>query len=243
MRQGSSSGAGIVLCLTIMGFIVCLFIFWPLAFAILFVGIAIFCALQSEGRTAPSQPPREGRPLKYEPVTQSQRRSRRETSEQPVYYQVSGKRSSGLRIPIEQSEDKTEEGYQWRKEEPESSTLIRKPILEEETNFSTAKQGTERSVLEEELETIRSKYNTMSTTLEKGEKAESKTPLEKQSAVTEKKVESIKELESEEEANRVILEELKERWMSGKIDLEMYQRLKEKYEKKIKDIQRQKKQT
>ncbi|MEM3587160.1 MAG: hypothetical protein QXO71_07575 [Candidatus Jordarchaeaceae archaeon] len=239
MRKGSSFGAVIFLCLSIVGFVVFLFIFWPLAFAILFGGIAIFCLLQPAQETQPSQPPRGEGPVRYEPKTQPQRISRKYAAERPVYYQLSGKRQvSRARIPIEQSENKTRD-YGLR-EKPETSKMGREPMFGEETSISTVKRIAETKRQEKDLETS-SKYGTESTTIEKREEMEPKT-APKQAITIQEKAESIKELESEEEANRAILEELKRRWMSGQIDLETYQRLKEKYEKKIRDIQKQKKQ-
>ena len=248
MGNDRSSGAGVVLCLTIMGFIVCLFIFWPLAFVILFLGLAIFCALQPERRKLSSRVPQERRPIRYQPATPPQSISGQQPPERPVYYPLSGRKystSSGVRIPVEQSGAETGGIHRWpgeQEDEPEVSTLIRRPILKEEPRVGTVKRDTERGELEKELEATRSKYKVVCTTVETMKKVEPETLPEKKVTIPDKKVE-LKDLDSEEEAARVILEELKGRWMSGKIDLDMYQRLKEKYEKKIEDIQKQKKQT
>jgi hypothetical protein len=244
MGNGRSSGAGVVLCLSIMGFIVCLFIFPLLGFVILFVGLAIFCALQPERKTLASRLPQEKRPIKYQPTTPPQSRAGQEPLERPVYYELSGRKhhpSSRVRIPVEQSVGKTGGIYRWpgeEEEESEVSTSLSRPVLEEEPRVSTAKRDTELGELEKELEETRSKYKVLSTAIETKEKVEPETP--EKVTIPSEKGERIKDLESEEEATRVILEELNGRWMNGKIDLDMYQRLKEKYEKKIKDIQKKK---
>nr|MDO8080430.1 hypothetical protein [Candidatus Freyarchaeota archaeon] len=253
MGNGRSTGAGVVLCLSIMGFVVCLFIFWPLAFAILFVGLAVFCALQSGRRVLPSRLPQERRPMRYQPTTPPQRKPRREPPQwsRPYPSPPSEPSSrSGVRIPVEDTETEKinrwvteEEAEEELEEEPEVSTSIRAPLLREEPRFRTAERETALGELEEELEATRAKYKQMTTKVEKAEKTGKETSPVEQITIPDEKAERIKDLESEEEATRVILEELKGRWMSGKIDLDMYQRLKEKYEKKIKDIQKQKKRT
>jgi uncharacterized membrane protein len=249
MSSGRSSGAGIVLGLTILGFIIFLFIFWPVAFAILFIGLAVFCALQSSHRTQRTQP-QERKPSIYQPQTPPQI-PEWETTQRPNYYPAPRREpspQSGVKIPIEESEEEAETGRVYRmptEEEAEVSTSIPERVSREEPRVTTAKKGTELGNLEEELEATRSKYEKMgTTTVETTEKIEKKeAPTAKQITIPDEKAERIKDLESEEEATQALMEELKDRWMSGKIDLDMYERLKEKYEKKIEDIEKQKKET
>ncbi|WXG41640.1 MAG: hypothetical protein WED07_12900 [Candidatus Freyarchaeum deiterrae] len=256
MSTGRRSGAGVALGLSIVGFVFFLFFFWPIAFAILFVGLAIFCALQSGQRTERAQIRQERRARRRQPTIQPQR-PQREPSEPNRYdtYNLGGRvpsRQSGVRIPVEESEteseseSETETGRIFRmptEEESEASTSISERLIprEEPRVSGTAEENTELKDLEEELDATRAKYESMGTTVEATEKTE--TPPEKQVTVPDEKAERIEDLDSEEQATRVLLEELKDRWMSGKIDIDMYERLKEKYEKKIEDIEKQIKET
>lgn len=152
---------------------------------------------------------------------------------------------SGVRTPVEESEPKTRKTYRWQREgageEPKVSTSIPKRLPKEKPPTSTAEKNTESGDLGEELEATRAKYEKTGTRVETMEKTEKETPPKKQITIPDKKVERLKDLESEEEATQVLLEELKGRWTDGKIDIDIYQKLKEKYEKKIEYIEKQKK--
>ncbi len=238
MGSGRSSGAGVVLCLTIVGFIVSLFFFWPLAFAILFLGLAIFCALESSSKRPPPRVPQGRRPRRYEPTTQPQRYPP-EKPPYPYHPETYPKPESttpspyGIRIQVEDEETKTERPLQWEmEEEPEVSASI--PEIREENQYEIIDVEDKLDELEKELEETRSRYMPVTPEAEIVEIIEEETPK------IDEKTERLKDLESEEEATKIILEELKDRWMKGKIDLNMYQRLKEKYEKKIEEIEKQK---
>ena len=246
MGSGRSSGAGIVLCLTIVGFIVSLFFFWPLAFAILFLGLAIFCALESSSKRPSPRIPQGRRPRRYELTTRPQRPPP-ETPPRPYYPETYPKPESTtpspyrIRIPVEEGETETEGVYRWEiEEEPEVSTST--PELEEEPEYSLVEVEDKLDELEAELEETRSRYMPVTREAEEAEKTVKEILPEEETLILEEKAERLKDLESEEEATKIILEELKNRWMKGKLDLDMYQRLKEKYEKKIEEIQKQKKQ-
>jgi hypothetical protein len=245
MTNGRRSGAGVALALSIMGFIFFLFIFWPIAFAILFVGLAIYCALQSAQRTEPPRAPQERSPRRYQiPPTPPQ--IPEWPPRRPLYRPLPGRepsQQSGVRVPIEESEPEPETERIFRmpkeEEEPEVSISIPERISREEPRVSAAEESAASGDLEEELEATRSKIKQMSTEVETTKETE--TPPEKQITIPDEKAERIKDLESEEEATQILMEELNGRWMSGKIDIDMYERLKEKYDMKIKDIEKQKK--
>ena len=241
MGNGMSTGAGVFLCLTILGFIVCLFIFWPLAFAILFLGLALFCALESSSR-APPRPLPQRRPRRHEPPTPPRR------DEQPPYWsrpypepKSTAPSQYNVRIPIEEEETEEEEAYVWEEEE-EPEPRVPEPEAEEEL-YGTAETEEDLEELEEVSEEPGPGYGGASLegeAVEEGEEAE-RPPPEEEVTILDERAERLRDLESEEEATRVILEELKNRWMSGKIDIEMYQKLNDKYEKKMEEIQKQKK--
>ncbi|MGQ9721742.1 MAG: hypothetical protein ACUVXA_10520 [Candidatus Jordarchaeum sp.] len=240
MGSGRSSGAGVVLCLTILGFIVSLFFFWPLAFAILFLGLAVFCALESSSKAPHPRVPQGRRPVRYEPPTQTQRRPqeyRRPYSPESYTKRETATTKYGIRIPVEEDETETEGIYRWEieeeeREEPEEITGISE--IEEDTRYRVTEAEQQLDELKEELEETRARYKPTIIPETKVEKIE-------EEIIVDEKAELLKDLESQEEATKIILEELKQRWMSGKIDLNMYQKLKEKYEKKIREIQEQKK--
>jgi len=241
MGNGMSTGAGVVLCLTILGFIVCLFIFWPLAFAILFLGLALFCALESSSRARP-RPPLQRRPRRHEPPIPPRRDERPPYWSRPYPEPKSTAPSQyNVRIPIEEEETEAEEAYVWEEEE-EPKPRVPEPEAEEEL-YGTAETEEDLEELEEVSEEPGPGYGVASIegeAVEEGEEAE-RPPPEEEVTVPDEREERLRDLESEEEATRVILEELKNRWMSGKIDIEMYQKLKDKYEKKMEEIQKQKK--
>ncbi|MHA1605092.1 MAG: hypothetical protein ACTSV0_05610 [Candidatus Freyarchaeota archaeon] len=229
-----STGGGVALCLTILGFIVCLFIFWPLAFAILFLGLALFCALESSSKT-PSRPPPQRRPRRHEPPIPPRR------DERPPYWprpypepkSITPSRYN-VRIPVEERENEAEEAYVWKGEE---ELEPRVPGL-----YGTAETEEDLEELEEVSEEPEPGYGIASIegeSVEEGEEAE-RPPPEEEVTIPDERAERLRDLESEEEATRVILEELKNRWMSGKIDIEMYHKLKDKYEKKMEEVQKQK---
>ncbi len=240
MGSGRSSGAGIVLCFTIIGFIVSLFIFWPLAFAVLFIGLAIFCALESSSKSTPPRIPEGRRPRRYEPSTRPERHPpeppfpsyRRETYPKP---ESSSRSPYRIRVSDEDEETRTGRPYLWKSEEEEDEVLTSIPELREENQYEIT--GGEESLdeLEKELEDTRAKFKPVTPKVEPVEKTVKEPP------VVDEKAERLKDLESEEEATKILLDELKTRWMSGKIDLNMYQKLKEKYQKKIEEIEKKKK--
>jgi hypothetical protein len=160
-------------------------------------------------------------------------------------YRIRFSPRTGVRTSAEESEPKTGKTYRWQiegaREEPEVSAPISKQLPKEKPRTSTAEKTTESGDFGEELEATSAKYEKKGIRVKTKEKTEKETPPKKQKTIPDKKMERLKDLESEEEATQVLLEELKGRWTSGKIDTDMYQKLKEKYEEKIEHIEKQKK--
>ncbi len=256
MGDGRSTGAGLVLCLTILGFAVCLlFALWPLAFLILFLGLVTFCALESSRKGTVSRTPQDTRPRRYEvrtpptPTTEEYR---------PPYFREAPEKPR-VRVPVKYGEDVTtyeraaekaselETGdlsrkgiYRWEDtEKTETPTLVSEAALRgEPPYYRRAEEKSDIDELKEELESTKTKYRSISYGAEVAEKAKKEATI---TPPAPEKSQELKDLESQEEANRILLEELKKRWMSGKIDVAMYNKLKEKYEKKIAEIEKQKK--
>jgi len=253
MGDGRSSGAGLVLCLTILGFAVCLlFALWPLAFIILFLGLVTFCALESSRKGTVPRTPQDTRPRRYEvrtpptPTTEEYRRPYfRETPEKPqvkvpVKYdeEVTAYDRAIERAPEAETVDLSRKGvYRWGELEKAETSTLSETALRGEPPYGGAEEESDLYGLKEKLESTKAKYRSMSYGTEAAEKAKKEV---KMPSVPEKTQEQ-EDLESQEEANRILLEELKKRWMSGKIDVAMYNKLKEKYEKKIAEIEKQKK--